>query len=241
MTLAIITQIRNEAKRLEEWVSFHTKFYDINHYLFYLDNPEDNSREVLDQLKEKYPIEYRYTEAVGEYSGNNCMIATNRQRKSFSEGFNKLKHLYDWVAVFDVDEWIVPVDLESYNLKDTLTEVKENVLYLPMYNFVPPFDYEKSITEQNFYRWSTEERESNDHGSCGKSIIKGGIYLNDNSTVDIHLGPDNQDYRQGVDFTSKNHTFRLHQFQSHNTHKGKPYEVYDDSIKLMLNKSKYVK
>jgi len=235
MTLAVVTQIRNEAKRLEEWVSFHTKFHDVDHYLFYLDNPEDNSKEVLDQLREKYSIEYRYTEIEGDYNGNNCAIAINRQKKSFSEGFNELKHSYDWIAVFDVDEWIVPVDLENYNLKNTLAEVKENILYLPMYNFIPPFDYDKSITEQGFYRWSTEERESNDHGTCGKSIIRGGIYLDNNTTVDVHLGPDNQEYRHAVDFASKGHTFRLHQFQNHNTHKGKPYEVYDDSIKQMIN------
>jgi SAM-dependent methyltransferase len=238
MTIAVITQIRNEAKRLEEWVSFHSKFHKIDHFLFYLDNPEDNSKEVLDRLKEEYPIEYEYTEVEGDYSGNNCMIATDRQKKSFTKGFNKLKHFYDWVAIFDVDEWIVPNDLENYDLRSTLAEVKENILYLPMYNFVPPFDYDKSITEQNFYRWSTEERIANGHEGCGKSIIRGKIYLENDITVDIHLGPDSPDYRNRVDFNSKNHVFRLHQWQNHFVHAGRPYEVYDDSIKQMLNKDK---
>lgn len=236
MTLAVITQIRNEAKRLEEWINFHSTFYNVDHYLFYLDNPEDNSREVLEKLKEKYSIDYKYTNPVGEYQGNSCMVATDRQRESFKDGFHTLKHIYDWIAIFDVDEWIVPKDLENYNLKETLSNVEENILYLPMYNFVPPFDYSKSITEQNFYRWSTEERVDSGHKDCGKSIIRGKILLDRDVDVHIHWGPEEYQYRAGVAFDVENDSFRLHQFQGHMNHGGRNYEVYDDSIKQMLNK-----
>ena len=61
MTLAVITQIRNESKRLKEWVEFHSSFHKIDHFLFYLDNPEDNSEEILNELKKTYSIDYKFT------------------------------------------------------------------------------------------------------------------------------------------------------------------------------------
>lgn len=235
MKLAIITQIRNESKRLEEWIRFHRIFHDVDYFLFYLDNPEDDSREVLDKLKEIYNLDYKFTNPVGDYRGNDCMIATHRQKESFTDGFNILKHDYDWIGIFDVDEWIVPVDLDNFNFKQTLSEFKDNVLYLPMYNYKPPFDYSKSITEQNFYRWTTQERADVKHDVCGKSIIKGKIFLDKFTNVDIHLGPDLSDFKINFDQYSKDYKFRLLQFQNHLHHADKKYELYDDSIKILMN------
>ena len=87
MKIAIITQIRNESKRLEEWIKFHSFFYAIDYFLFYLDNPEDDSEDVLKKLQKTYKIDYKFTVPNGEYQGNNCMIATERQVISFTEGF----------------------------------------------------------------------------------------------------------------------------------------------------------
>jgi len=237
MTLSVITQIRNESKRLKEWVEFHSYFHKVDHFLFYLDNPEDNSEEILNELKKKYSIDYKFTNPIGEYNGNYHNGGNlNRQLESFKDGFMSLRNNFDWISIFDVDEWIVPNNIDDYDLKKTLSEVNENILYLPMYNFTPPFDYDKLITEQNFYRWSCQERIDNGHLSCGKSIIRGKIYLDKIFDVDVHLGPSLHEYRNNVDFNSTNHTFRLHQFQGHMGHSNKKYEVFDDSIKKMINK-----
>jgi FkbM family methyltransferase len=238
MKIAIITQIRNESKRLKEWIKFHHFFYDVDHFLFYLDNPEDDSEHVLNELKKDYSIDYKFTNPIGEYNGNYCMVATERQRISFKDGFESLRNEFDWIGIFDVDEWIVPNNIENFNFKSVLSGVKENILYLPMYNFQPPFDYSKSICEQNFYRWSCQERKDSEHLTCGKSIIRGKIFLDKNFAVDIHLGPDCYEYRNGVDFTSLNHTYRLHQFQHHLHHVNLKYEIFDDSIKKMFDKMK---
>ena len=54
--------------------------------------------------------------------------------------------------------------------------------------------------------------------------------------VDVHLGPSLYEYRNNVEFNSTNHTFRLHQFQGHMGHSNKKYEIFDDSIKKIINK-----
>ena len=236
MKIAVITQIRNESKRLKEWIEFHSFFHKIDHFLFYLDNPEDNSEEILNELKKTYSIDYKFTNPIGEYIGNIAVTATERQKESFTNGFMSLRDKFDWIAIFDIDEWIVPNDIDNYDLRKTLSEVTENILYLPAYNFVPPFNYDKSITEQNFYRWSCQERKDIGHFTCGKSLIRGKIYLDKIFDVDIHLGPSLHEYRYGRDFSSINHKFRLHHFQGHSEHINKKYEVFDDSIKKMFNK-----
>lgn len=236
MKLAIITQIRNESKRLREWIDYHYTFYNVDYFLFYLDNPTDDSELILKDLKNKYNIDYKFTEVIGHYQDNNCILAISRQTRSFTEGYNMLKHDYDWIAIFDVDEWIVPNDVEDFDIKKTLSQVKENIYYLPMYNFVPPFDYDKSIINQNFNRWSEQERYDTNHGDCGKSIIRGKIFLDKNFDVEVHFGPCSGEYRSGVNFKSPNNHFVIHQFQSHMIHSRGKYEVFDDRIKRLIEK-----
>ncbi len=235
MKIALVTQIRNESKRLEEWIDFHYRFYDFDLFQFYLDNPEDDSKEVLEKLSTKYNINYKHTNPVGEYQGNNCRVAVHRQLESFKDGFHSLKRDYDWIAIFDVDEWLVPVDITNFNLKEDLSNYEKNNLYIPMYNFVPPFNYEKSILDQNFLRWTDDERVRYKHDQCGKSFNRGKICLDDdNCSVDVHFGPDKGEFRGDLDTFSKNHKYRLHQFQFHMTHEHSNYEEYDDSIKKMI-------
>lgn len=51
MILSVLTMIKNEAKRLPEWLYFHKNVHAVDRFLFYLDNPDDNSKEVLDLLR----------------------------------------------------------------------------------------------------------------------------------------------------------------------------------------------
>jgi hypothetical protein len=234
--LALLTMIRNESKRLKEWIEFHSKFYNFEKFVFYLDNTEDNSKELLDELKVHYNIEYFFTQRVGGYvsvsQDTHGSEMFPRQLNSFTEGFKYLNNDYDWIAIMDVDEFIVPNDILNFNLTDTLSKTEGNILYLPMYCFVPPFNSDKSIIDQNFFRWTSEERETNGHIDSGKSIIRGKMDINLNFKCDVHAGPDLSIYRDNFIISTD---FKLHHFQSHINHINKKYELFDDSIRRMIN------
>jgi len=232
--LALLTMIRNESKRLKEWVEFHSKFYNFDKFVFYLDNCDDNSQELLDELKKDHNIEYLFTKNIGSYNsvGHAARYEMcERQKVSFTEGFKYLNNDYDWVAIFDVDEFVVPNNISDFNLKNILSETEKNRIYLPMYCFTPPFDHNKSIVDQNFFRWTTEERILNGHKDSGKSIIRGRINIDTEFLCDIHGGPDLKIYEDSVEVSSD---FILQHFQSHTFHINKKYELFDDSLRRMI-------
>jgi hypothetical protein len=241
MKLAAVTQIRNESKRLREWIEFHSSIHKFDHFLFFLDQEEDDSFEVLSELKRQYSIDIRHTRAIGNYSGNNCQIAVHRQKASFAEGYNHLKHDFDWIVIFDVDEFIVPTNLDNFDLKEELEKCENNIYYLPTFNFKPPFDYNKSIIHQNFLRWSVEEKIRSGHQTTGKSIIRGKIFLDQNFEVDVHSGPESDLFRRSLNVSFDDTTkFILNHFQGHLFLKHNKYEVFDDSLIRLFEKSKLV-
>jgi hypothetical protein len=256
MRLALITQIRNESERLKEWILYHSKVIGFDHFLIYLDNSSDDSEEVLKSLQSKFSIEIRHTDKMGEYPEGNFfhwddpkgVNLCNRQVNSFTEGFRLLKYDYDWIGILDVDEWIVPVDLDNFNFKEELSSFNTNSLYLQSYSFKPPFDVNKSITEQNMFRWSLDEKMNSTHHSTGKTVFRGKICLDKDPRVGVHWGPEVHEYslveggphQNGVTGYKK---YLLHHFQSHFYNGGKPvtddqHQIYDDSLVKLFEKYK---
>lgn len=219
MKLSVLTMIKNEAKRLPEWLYFHKTVHDVDIFLFYLDNPDDNSKDVLDSLKKEYNIEYFYTRSVRRKRNE---FAGGRQTDSFTRGSIYLKNICDWIAIFDVDEFIVPNG--SKNLKEVLPNLIEKRLYIGRWYFKPPFDINKSITQHCFYRWSDEERIIAKHTGSGKSVFKTSEY--NNTSVNTHYGP----YPDGFIPDIQTEDFKIHHFQSKLDHINRKYEVFDDSI-----------
>jgi len=237
MKLSAITVIRNEQARIKEWIEFHSNFYDIDLFLIYLDNCTDNTENIIKELQNKYNIEYKYTDAIGNYTDNHDLQETYagaRVARHYSKGFNLLKYDYDWIAVFDVDEFITPININNFNLKNSLNNSSKDIYYLPMYCFKPPFDINKSIYDQNYFRWSDDTRNNSGHGGSGKSIIRGKIHLDLQPNIHIHTGPLIGQYSNNLEnFNTSNTEFYLQHFQSHMTHARLSYDTYDDSIVRM--------
>lgn len=227
MILSILTVIKNDAKRLSEWVYFHKKVHDVDRFVFYTDFPEDNSIEVLDSLKKEYPIEHFPTRMDNPYKhanwgrGRDFTYFGGRHVDALTRGSVYLKDKSDWIAIFDVDEFVVPN--QDKRLKDVLKDMTER-LYIPCYVFKPPFDVNKSVVDQCFYRWSDEERKRNGSGGSGKSVFRTDRYLN--TTVCSHYGPFPDNTIPEIDCVD----LKLQHFQNKMVHANKHYDFFDDSI-----------
>jgi hypothetical protein len=240
MKLAAITQIKNESNRLREWIIYHSKVHNFDHFLFYLDKSQDDSEEVLKSLQSDFSIEIKKTDESGEYTVDNLCNddAIKRQERSFTEGYNLLKFDFDWIIIFDVDEWIVPNDIDDFNFKDDLSDATSSSLYIQSYDFKPPFDIKKSITEQIFRRWSDEEKSRTLNCRTGKSILRGKSFLENYIQVSSHGPINTPSYYRSQDWNEK---YKIHHFRSHLFNGGIPYNdnqytVFDDSIKKIFEK-----
>jgi hypothetical protein len=108
---AICAMFKNEAPWLKEWIVFHHDVLGFSHFYLYNNDSTDNYREVLQPFIEKGVVElidwsssdpshrlgedpYWYPFQIGAY--NDCL----RNR-----AMGKAK----WVAIIDIDEFIVPV------------------------------------------------------------------------------------------------------------------------------------
>ena len=262
MKLACITQIRNEAPRLVDWIKYHSTVIGFDHFLFYLDNSTDDSESILKSLQREYSIEIKIVPIRGEYPdypdtrGNSFIYndpkaslnlghsnwVAERQCASFTEAFNVIKGEFDWIGIFDVDEWIVPQDLNNFNFKNELSSFSTNALYLQTYDFRPPYDYSKRIIEQNMHRWTLEEKMSVEMRGTGKTIFRGKLCMDSYPRVGVHWGPESSEYNSvecgpiesnnGVTGYKK---YLLYEFRSTTENCKRPltddqYQLFDDSL-----------
>lgn len=190
----IVTQLKNESKRIEEWVDFHIK-YGFDKILFYLDYPTDDSVQVVKDLADKYHdrIAFSYTDGIGytldkykspeDYGGQPGLI--NRIRRSYYLGTEWIYAHYGhdknhWIAYIDVDEFIVQTgDTHIYDFLSKVVPEDINRVHLPSYDMIEPTDLDKSVIEQSIYRWSDKTRnygsvngESGWFSSRTKSIMR---------------------------------------------------------------------
>ncbi len=102
--LGIISQFRNEASYLAEWVSYH-RLGGVEHFWLYDDGSEDDWRSVLalhlaEGVVEILPLPEHH--AVG--------VPTNvKQPSTFRDGLRRASGLAKWVAIIDVDEFLLPM------------------------------------------------------------------------------------------------------------------------------------
>jgi len=162
MKFGIVTQVRNESKRIEEWISFHKKI-GFERFVFFDDKSEDGTREILNQIS---GVTVRDTVSVGRlfdttdpnsYSG--AVDLPRRQVVSFQRGMNELKaENFDWVAFIDVDEFLIPQNFK--NVHEEIENIDKNVirLYVSSFDMDHRFNVNQSILNQSFHRWSEETR-----------------------------------------------------------------------------------
>lgn len=187
----IVTQIRNESKRIEEWVKYHNHIIGVEKFIIYDDHSNDETLSILNELSKKYHIITFSTNKNGHYldSNNPNVYGTidlhNRILNSMNDGLNFLKkdtkNLDKWIFFIEVDEFIKE-DIRIYDYLSTIP-LDINRIWIPSYDFDDNFDLNKKILPQSIYRWSDHTRNNNFIGRC-KSALRIKNYAQ--KIVDIH-------------------------------------------------------
>lgn len=118
MYLAVCTIQRNNAKKIREWIIYHS-LVGVSKFYFLAHRSVDNTKEVVHQLmREGYDIEYFENSQDGDWYPI--------QYAFYNTIYQKYNHLHKWIGFIDDDEYIVPVQ------KNNLVEVLSNYEDKPM-------------------------------------------------------------------------------------------------------------
>ena len=99
-TLSIMAIMKNEGPYIKEWLDYHI-LVGVEKFYLYDNESTDNTTEILKPYIESGFVEYTY------------WLGKAQQQIAYTDCFNK--HAFDtkWMAVIDLDEFIVPVDYDT--------------------------------------------------------------------------------------------------------------------------------
>lgn len=105
--LSIVCIAKNEAPYIKEWIEYH-KLVGVKRFYFYDNESDDNTREILDPYIKDGTVIYNYIKGK-------CL-----QMPAYMDAVVKYKNQTRWLAIIDLDEFIVPIEKDSISefLKD---------------------------------------------------------------------------------------------------------------------------
>lgn len=108
--IAICSIFKDEAPWLKEWIEYH-KILGVSHFRLYNNESSDNYLDVLEPyIKSGEVILLDWPNQEGDLTNWACL----RQWPACIDGLINLKNIAKWVALIDIDEFILP--LEDPNL-----------------------------------------------------------------------------------------------------------------------------
>ncbi len=116
--VAICAIFQNEARFMREWIEFH-QMIGVDHFYLYNNQSTDAFREVLQPYIEQGVVDLK------EWNGShNTMQEWNRiQCRAYEHCVKRTQKAVKWLALIDLDEFIVPV--QTQNLKLFLQDYEE--------------------------------------------------------------------------------------------------------------------
>lgn len=99
-TLSILAIMKNEGPYLKEWLDYHI-LVGIEKFYLYDNESTDNTTEILKPYIEKGIVDYIYWPGKAQ------------QQPAYTDGFNKHANDTKWLAVIDLDEFLVATDYEN--------------------------------------------------------------------------------------------------------------------------------
>lgn len=98
--LSVVCIAKNEAPYIKEWIEYH-KLVGVERFYFYDNESVDNTREVLDPYIKDGTVIYNYVEG-------RCL-----QNLVYADAIIKYRNQTRWLAIIDLDEYIVPTEKDS--------------------------------------------------------------------------------------------------------------------------------
>jgi len=99
-TLSVMAIMKNEGAYLKEWLDYHI-MVGVEKFYLYDNESTDNTTKILKPYIERGIVDYIY------WPGK------SQQQFAYTDSFNKHANETKWMAVIDLDEFLVPVDYDT--------------------------------------------------------------------------------------------------------------------------------
>ena len=103
--LAIACISKNEAPYLREWIEYH-KIVGVERFYFYDNESDDNTKEVLEPYIKDGTLVYHFLP-------NHPITGQRQQIEAYNDAIFKYRSRTKWMAIIDIDEFLVPVEKNS--------------------------------------------------------------------------------------------------------------------------------
>lgn len=223
--ISLATMTQNQSMRLEEWILYHNKL-GVNHFIIFLDNCSDNSKFILNNIKNIHNINIDIYETESMNPNYQNLDWIHRSHKMYDYTLNNYKNVSDWIVFIEVDEFIFNYN-NTFDFKSFLKNLNSKCLYINSWDFKGPFDENKKILGQSYLCWNDSHRFNNGYRFRGKSIINPKFWskcmdahhfaLND-GTVPHDEFKSNREYLQvtyGKNVYIDDNIFRIGHFRNH--------------------------
>lgn len=111
MKKAIIAIAKNENLYLDEWITYYHNLGFSHFYI--LDNNEPNDLSIFEVSKK-----YDFVNIL-DARGRNKLNALGNQKGCYQKTYNMIKDQYDWIGIFDIDEFLyIPKDIDEFLNED---------------------------------------------------------------------------------------------------------------------------
>lgn len=106
--VAVFAMFQNEAEWLQEWIEYH-RLIGVEHFYLYNNGSTDNYREILKPYLKSGLVELHHYSSIGKTQKEFLTI----QYKLNMRAVEMAKYETKWLAIIDIDEFIVPLQTNS--------------------------------------------------------------------------------------------------------------------------------
>lgn len=128
--LSIAAIFQNEARFLKEWIEYH-KLVGVEHFWLYNNDSSDNYIDALNPYILDGTVELFYWPDIWP----DIVFPFGCQSNAYNDAISRALHKTEWLALIDLDEFIVPLQHSSISKTINKHFKKECGLYIEWLNF----------------------------------------------------------------------------------------------------------